>query len=115
MSNRASAIVFSIAVSLDDTDLEYHSCYSPPLTSAIYTINTVKHTPRITRPVKICIPFSSTITINKIGDPSRIRTYDLRLRRPLLYPAELWSRCTVVAVWYPETDLNRHAVSSEGF
>ena len=24
--------------------------------------------------------------------PSRIRTYDLRIRSPLLYPAELWAR-----------------------
>ena len=26
--------------------------------------------------------------------PSRIRTYDLRIRSPLLYPAELWARGT---------------------
>ena len=24
------------------------------------------------------------------GTPNRIRTYDLRFRKPLLYPAELW-------------------------
>jgi hypothetical protein len=25
------------------------------------------------------------------GVPNRIRTYDLRIRNPLLYPAELWA------------------------
>jgi hypothetical protein len=27
------------------------------------------------------------------GVPKAIRTHDLRLRRPLLYPAELWGHC----------------------
>jgi hypothetical protein len=27
--------------------------------------------------------------------PSRIRTYDLRIRSPLLYPAELWAHAVL--------------------
>ena len=30
-------------------------------------------------------------TINFAGAPSRIRTCDLRIRSPLLYPTELWA------------------------
>ena len=30
------------------------------------------------------------------GTPCRIRTYDLRLRRPLLYPTELRAHCEVI-------------------
>lgn len=35
------------------------------------------------------------------GAPSRIRTYDLRIRSPLLYPAELWahSGCNYTPAW----------------
>ena len=33
----------------------------------------------------------------KIGSASRIRTYDLRLRSPLLYPAELWRHTPILA------------------
>src|SRR3954466_12840320 len=30
--------------------------------------------------------------MSSVGAPSRIRTYDLQLRRLTLYPAELWAR-----------------------
>ena len=32
--------------------------------------------------------------VTRGSTPSRIRTYDLRIRSPLLYPAELWARGT---------------------
>ena len=35
--------------------------------------------------------------ILQIGSASRIRTYDLRLRSPLLYPAELWRHTPILA------------------
>jgi hypothetical protein len=34
-------------------------------------------------------PFRKT-EVNPISTPNRIRTYDLRFRKPVLYPAELW-------------------------
>ena len=36
------------------------------------------------------ISLSNNAAKKKIGAPAGIRTRDLRLRRPLLYPAELW-------------------------
>ena len=39
-------------------------------------------------PGQILSDFLTTEVI--IGAPSRIRTYNQRLRRPLLYPVELW-------------------------
>ncbi len=43
-----------------------------------------------------------------MSTPSRIRTCDLRIRSPLLYPAELWAPMTsvyggvsAVAMWRP--------------
>jgi hypothetical protein len=38
------------------------------------------------------------MTASFIGAPGRIRTYDLRLRSPLLYPAELPGRLTGVII-----------------
>gem|GEM_PF-6198243 len=35
----------------------------------------------------------------KRSTPSRIRTCDLRIRNPLLYPAELWARCNCKNAW----------------
>ena len=32
----------------------------------------------------------SELAVSENGTPNRIRTYDPRLRRPMLYPAELW-------------------------
>ena len=32
----------------------------------------------------------------KDGGPSRIRTYDRRIRNPVLYPVELWDQMTQV-------------------
>lgn len=32
----------------------------------------------------------------KSGAPSRIRTYDLWIRSPLLYPAELWAQNVII-------------------
>ena len=37
----------------------------------------------------MCIAIPQDNDYFEIGTPSRIRTYDLRLRRPLLYPTEL--------------------------
>src|SRR5205823_10535104 len=39
---------------------------------------------------------SLLVMSSNFGAPSRIRTCDLRLRRPTLYPAELWARRRVV-------------------
>ena len=35
------------------------------------------------------------------GDPTRIRTWDLLLRRQLLYPAELWDRYIILTAICP--------------
>ena len=48
------------------------------------------------------------------GEPEGIRTPDLRLRRPLLYPAELQTQ--VQLAYYGAGDGNRtHAASLEGW
>ena len=54
---------------------------------------------------------------NKNGEPTGIRTPDTRLRRPLLYPTELWTRkfpnCLFKKIG--ADDENRtHAISLEG-
>ena len=40
------------------------------------------------------------------GDPTRIRTWDLLLRRQLLYPAELWDRYIILTAICPGMLLN---------
>ena len=44
------------------------------------------------QPVRIRIKKTVSPGAGRFGDPARIRTWDLRLRRPLLYPAELQDR-----------------------
>ena len=52
-----------------------------------------------------------TLSVHEIGAPKRIRTFDLRFRRPTLYPAELW----VHDIWWTLRDSNpRHPVSKTG-
>ncbi len=36
------------------------------------------------------------MTYDDDGDSNRIRTYDRRIRNPMLYPAELWSQHTIL-------------------
>lgn len=47
---------------------------------------TVRRAPELIKP-----PFYVAIIICFFGTPKRIRTSDLRIRSPLLYPAELWA------------------------
>ena len=45
-------------------------------------------------PYRLAIPQEldvRQIVVKKIGEPTGIRTPDTRLRRPLLYPTELWT------------------------
>ena len=54
---------------------------------------------------------------NKNGSPTGIRTPDTRLRRPLLYPTELWTHNAQHAFFKKigADDENRtHAISLEG-
>ncbi len=39
------------------------------------------------------------VALAQAGVPSRIRTYDLRIRNPLLYPAELWAHYYIQRFW----------------
>ena len=50
-----------------------------------------------------------TPILNKNGEPTGIRTPDTRLRRPLLYPAELWTH-----VFGADDENRTHAISLEG-
>ena len=55
--------------------------------------------------------------VKKIGEPTGIRTPDTRLRRPLLYPTELWTHIAQHAFLQKigADDENRtHAISLEG-
>ena len=50
--------------------------------------------PRPTGPKPVALPNCATPRYSYLinyGEPRRIRTSDTRLRRPLLYPAELWA------------------------
>ena len=41
-------------------------------------------------------PYKNSLLPGKSGAPSRIRTYDLWIRSPLLYPAELWAQSVII-------------------
>ena len=41
-------------------------------------------------------PYKNSLLPGKSGAPSRIRTYDLWIRSPLLYPAELWAQNVII-------------------
>ena len=59
----------------------------------------------------------STNRRKKIGEPTGIRTPDTRLRRPLLYPTELWTHNAQLYLIKNNgaDDENRtHAISLEG-
>ena len=45
--------------------------------------------------VALPLGYTPSFVIIKVGEPTGIRTPDTRLRRPLLYPAELWTHDTM--------------------
>ena len=68
----------------------------------------------MTESKSVALPLGYTpSTLKKSGEPIGIRTPDTRLRRPLLYPTELWAHNQVLK--NGADDENRtHAISLEG-
>ena len=60
--------------------------------------------PRLAAPDPKSGASANSATPAKSGTPGRIRTCDLRLRRPLLYPAEL--RAHIDFGWYAREESN---------
>ena len=51
-------------------------------------------------------PLKYKVRVEKAGAPSRILTYDLWIRSPLLYPAELWAPGKSIIAQFQENYFN---------
>ena len=76
----------------------------PPLTSTL--LRTSLQTSQVLS--KYCIETSRSFATGTNGAPSRIRTCNLRLRRPLLYPVERWAHMEISVT----ADFNEHLTTT---
>ena len=72
--------------------------------TTIWRANQLHHTHHITYRTVFCPTKYHRIKFCGSNEPGGIRTLDLRLRRPLLYPAELQTRINFIPVYRLLTD-----------
>ena len=72
--------------------------------TTIWRANQLHHTHHITYRTVFCPTKYHHIKFSGLNEPGGIRTLDLRLRRPLLYPAELQTRIKFIPVYRLLTD-----------
>ncbi len=76
----------------------------PTTTGATIRGSTTELHPPLRKPYRTATLAALLSHAHKRGAPSRIRTCNLRLRRPLLYPVELWAHSTASALTLQHVD-----------
>ena len=83
--------------------------------TTIWRANQLHHTHHITYRTVFCPTKYHHIKFSGLNEPGGIRTLDLRLRRPLLYPTELQTRTHQICLMEAGDGNRTHVSSLEGW